>query len=186
MNTKRDSKGRFIVRGIAGYGGFLACERCGIEKECTPENFRLLNKGSKCQSVSKVCRECKNKEAREKYNTRKNDPDFNKMRKASQAKFRANNREKVLLRNYQSIDRKKGFKCTITPEFLAELIKKPCIYCGDTNRIGADRIDNSKPHTPDNVNPCCADCNRARSDSFSVDEMMVIGDAIRKIKENRK
>jgi len=29
---------------------------------------------------------------------------------------------------------------------------------------GLDRIDSNKTHTPDNIVPCCADCNRAKSD----------------------
>ncbi|EDJ1279827.1 hypothetical protein GE594_10215 [Salmonella enterica] len=186
MNEVRDTKGRFVARGVSSYGGFIVCEKCGIEKECIPENFRILNKNSKCQSISKICRKCKNAETREKYHKRKQDPEFASMRKKAQEKFRRNNREKVLLRNYIEIDKKKGQECTLTVEFVKNLIEKPCIYCGDTERIGADRIDNSKPHTPDNVHPCCADCNTARSDKFTVDEMMIIGSAIRKVKEMRK
>ena len=39
---------------------------------------------------------------------------------------------------------------------------KPCVYCGDTKRIGADRIDNTKGHTKENCVPCCIECNIAR------------------------
>ena len=39
---------------------------------------------------------------------------------------------------------------------------QPCTHCGKTrwNVIGCNRIDNSKPHTMDNVEPCCKECNR--------------------------
>lgn len=54
---------------------------------------------------------------------------------------------------------------TLTAEWIKESIfTKPCHYCGETDwyKIGCDRIDNSKPHTPDNVVPCCAKCNKKR------------------------
>ena len=39
-----------------------------------------------------------------------------------------------------------------------------CLYCGETDwiKLGLDRIDNSKPHTPDNVVTCCEKCNTKR------------------------
>lgn len=40
-----------------------------------------------------------------------------------------------------------------------------CIYCGNDNwqELGVDRIDNSKPHSKDNVVCCCSKCNRERN-----------------------
>lgn len=76
--------------------------------------------------------------------------------------------------------------CDIDIDWMIEnIINKPCYYCGDTNRVGCDRIDNSKGHTKDNVIPCCYECNCARNNNFSVDEMKIIGQAIRKVKESR-
>jgi hypothetical protein len=77
-------------------------------------------------------------------------------------------------------------------EKFLELSQQPCFYCGLTNsnrynsytakqaeigRIsqewyeqcwfeynGLDRIDSSKPHTEDNIVPCCVNCNIAKSD----------------------
>lgn len=60
-----------------------------------------------------------------------------------------------------------------------------CYYCGDTHRLGLDRIDNSKGHTKDNVVICCYDCNVARSNNFSYEEMLILGKTIRKIKSKR-
>lgn len=77
--------------------------------------------------------------------------------------------------------------CDIDIDWMIEnIMTKPCYYCGDTHRIGCDRIDNSKGHTKDNVIPCCYDCNCARNNNFSVEEMKVIGKAIKQVKENRK
>ena len=57
-------------------------------------------------------------------------------------------------------------ECTLTPKWVVDnIFNKPCHYnCGETDwtKLGCDRIDNSKPHTPDNVVPCCEECNKKR------------------------
>lgn len=72
-------------------------------------------------------------------------------------------RASYLLNNYNNIDEKYGRgKGDLTPEWIVEnIISKPCAHCGITgwNVIGCNRLDNSKPHTKDNVEPCCWNCN---------------------------
>lgn len=51
--------------------------------------------------------------------------------------------------------------------------------------IGLDRLDNAKGYEPGNVVSCCSECNIARSDNFTPEEMKVIGMAIRKVKMAR-
>lgn len=56
-------------------------------------------------------------------------------------------------------------ECTITPQWVIDSIfTQPCHWCGESDwtKLGCDRIDNSKPHTPDNVLPCCEECNAKR------------------------
>ena len=51
----------------------------------------------------------------------------------------------------------------ITPKWVVEnIFTKHCTHCGETDwhRLGCNRIDNSKPHTMDNVEPCCEKCNK--------------------------
>lgn len=71
-----------------------------------------------------------------------------------------------LLGGYRRKDKKynRG-ECTLTPQWIVEnIFSKPCHYCGESDwrKIGCDRIDNSKPHTEDNVVPCCGECNLKR------------------------
>lgn len=50
----------------------------------------------------------------------------------------------------------------LTAQWIVDnIFSKPCTHCGETDwtKIGCNRLDNSKPHTMDNVEPCCADCN---------------------------
>lgn len=56
-------------------------------------------------------------------------------------------------------------ECTLTKEWIVNnTFQSKCIYCGKTDwrKLGCDRIDNSKPHTPDNVVCCCEECNKKR------------------------
>ena len=65
-------------------------------------------------------------------------------------------------------------ECTLTPDWIVEhIFNQPCHYCGKTDwtKMGCDRIDNSLPHTQDNVVPCCAECNRKKA-RYSYDEYM--------------
>lgn len=57
-------------------------------------------------------------------------------------------------------NREKG---DLTPKWIVEnIFSKPCVHCGesDWHKLGCNRLDNSKPHTMDNVEPCCSKCNR--------------------------
>lgn len=56
-------------------------------------------------------------------------------------------------------------ECTLTAKWIIDnIFTSKCHWCDETdwNKLGCDRIDNDKPHTPDNVNPCCDDCNKKR------------------------
>lgn len=54
---------------------------------------------------------------------------------------------------------------TITDIELIELFKNGCIYCGekDWHKLGADRIDNKRPHSKTNCVCSCGRCNVERS-----------------------
>lgn len=73
-----------------------------------------------------------------------------------------------------------------------DLLDAGCIYCPKSldNEKGysIDRVDNNRGYYNDNVVPCCGECNKHKSDSWSFEEMCVAMDAIleyRKIMENK-
>lgn len=75
-------------------------------------------------------------------------------------------RANKLFQKYKKLDKKynRG-ECTLTPQWIVDnIFTQPCHYCGASGceKIGCDRIDNSKPHTEDNVVPCCYECNVKR------------------------
>jgi len=72
-------------------------------------------------------------------------------------------RASMLLYGYRQKDKDKNRgQCTLTAQWIVDnIFSKPCAHCGETDwrKIGCNRLDNSKPHTEDNVEPCCIECN---------------------------
>lgn len=68
-----------------------------------------------------------------------------------------------LLATYNRMDEKKNIgNGNLTTQWIIEnIFTKPCAHCGKEGWkvIGCNRLDNSKPHTMDNVEPCCYECN---------------------------
>ncbi len=165
------------------------CFRCRIEKPLLPSIF--YRDKARPGGLSYECKECLS--ARKKGTDRRSAS----LRSAGlsleqKAKIRAIRkryagtvRGKLIFRlsAYRKIDKSKGLTCTLTIEDVSRLAYSPCVYCGTTKGLnGADRLDNSGPHSPENVVPCCLLCNSARLDNFTPDEMKIIGDAIRQIR----
>ena len=78
-------------------------------------------------------------------------------------------RENRMVRLYRFRDKKAKLSiCDFDDIWLMENITtKPCVYCGAVDKVGCDRIDNSKGHTKDNVVPCCKRCNLIRNQFFT-------------------
>ena len=93
-----------------------------------------------------------------------------------------------IISSYNAKDIANGFgKSNLTIDWLINnILTKSCVYCGDTYRIGCDRIDNNLGHNKENVVPCCIECNTARNNYFSHEEMKILGQTIKQIKEQRK
>lgn len=77
---------------------------------------------------------------------------------------------------YNDCDKFRGFDISnnITSKWIVENIfsGQKCVYCGDQDwtHLGCDRIDNTKPHTPDNVVCSCGLCNIERGDNYTVED----------------
>lgn len=74
-------------------------------------------------------------------------------------------RATYIYRSYIGYDKKKGYVCDLTEKWIKKnILDKKCFYCGcdDFTQLGADRIDNTKGHTKNNVVPCCLGCNGRR------------------------
>ena len=72
-------------------------------------------------------------------------------------------RATYLLNSYKRNDKKynRG-EGDLTAEWIVEhIFSQPCAHCGKVSWdvIGCNRLDNSLPHTMDNVEPCCNHCN---------------------------
>jgi hypothetical protein len=70
-----------------------------------------------------------------------------------------------------------------------KVIASRCVYCDDDldgQGSSMDRKDNNLGYLPDNVVPCCVGCNKAKLDQFTYDEMLLIGEAIRLVKQKRR
>lgn len=92
-------------------------------------------------------------------------------------------RASKLLAAYRVRDFKRGQEFSVRKDwFIENILSKPCNYCGDTSRIGADRINNKLGHIESNLIPCCHICNGIRGDRFTVDEMRQIGNVVKSIK----
>jgi hypothetical protein len=80
--------------------------------------------------------------------------------------------------------RKRGLEWTITLDEHLALLKLPCHYCGgplNDKGTGLDRTDNVLGYYPTNVVPCCGRCNRVKHHYFTYEEMLIIGETIRRI-----
>jgi hypothetical protein len=152
------------------------CTKCKKEKDITEFYFRIDR-----NSYISVCNSCRKGDVDIYYNNKK---EYHRQR--AKSIYNAN-RERSLIKDYTKTDKMKNLNCDLTIEWMKENItSKSCIYCGETNQIGCDRIDNNKGHTKDNVVPCCTTCNMAKGNRFSSKEMIdFIGPAIRSAIESR-
>lgn len=110
--------------------------------------------------------------------TRKSQKQYydNNKEKARQYKKTKMGRADRLLCGYNRSDRNRGLDISnnVNSKWIVNNIfsGQKCVYCGDSDwtHLGCDRIDNNKPHTPENCVPCCFVCNTDRADKFTVEE----------------
>lgn len=105
------------------------------------------------------------------YNKNKSQILEKKLLYKSTMNYKANN----MRQNYKKSDKRHNRgECTLTTDWIVNnIFTSKCVFCGesDWHKLGCDRIDNSKPHTPDNVQCCCYDCN-SKKHTYTVEEFM--------------
>lgn len=90
-----------------------------------------------------------------------------------------------LLQNYRFLDKKydRG-ECSLTVEDIYSLWEQGCHWCGETDwhSLGVDRIENTKPHTIDNVVCACRNCNVKRGRTKKVIQYTLDGEFVKEWK----
>lgn len=166
---------------------FKKCQICRISKSYNSEHF--YRDKTKIYGFMHICKECYNKKRNKipkiKYKTLLPEDQL-KRNKEKVKSFRKTIKGKCVSRakSYKKFDQERNYENNITNEDIFRILGTPCTYCGFPS-TGFDRINNSKGHTRKNCVAACKDCNTARMDNFSSEEMKIIGKSIREVKLSR-
>jgi hypothetical protein len=146
------------------------CIKCHVEHPRTPEFF-----SQKGGSYSKVCNNC--------MSVLKEEHKLTEVMGVQWGPERSLVRR--LYTQYRSFDEKRNLHFCLTEDCIKNALHSPCQYCGFPS-TGLDRLNNDEGHTDKNCIPCCYECNTARMNNFSHEEMKILGLAIKQIKEIRE
>lgn len=134
------------------------CKKCG--KELPLNDFYKHPKMA--DGYFNVCKKCSN-ECRKQY-YKKGAHTKQKTEYMRHYRHTPMGRANMLLQGYNRIDKEKNReKGNLTAQWIVDnIFNKPCAHCGETDwtKLGCNRLDNSKPHTIENVEPCCWECGK--------------------------
>lgn len=166
---------------------YRKCVTCKEVKEASPDNFykdknRKLGLMYRCKICDKL------KKDNRTYQNRIETPEKKAQTKLRLKKYNQSDKGRAmsLSAGYKQFDIKKGFYTeTISNKYLIDIrANYKCTYCGYP-ATGLDRIDNKQGHSLSNCVPACMECNVARMDNFTHEEMFIIGKSIKLVKDNR-
>lgn len=140
------------------------CINCKETKDIS--NFSFFKSENR---FSSYCKSCDNRRIKTLLNSKE---------------YYKRNRVSGLLNDYRKIDKLKNFENDLTKDFVKKQLIHSCVYCSYPS-TGFDRINNRIGHLQINCVPCCKECNIARMDNFSHEEMFIIGKSIKQIKDTR-
>lgn len=170
----------------ANRSGYRFCNGCDVEYPLSDEFFpRDKNRKHGLGYQCRPCERRKIKPSRPNRWAAMTPAQRARRKRLQQVYSQGEGRAVFKVGAYRAFDKQRGFTCDLTADWLREnILGKPCFYCDDA-ATGCDRIDNRAGHMMANVVPCCADCNSARMDRFTHEEMVLLGQTIRIIKERR-
>ena len=193
----RYSKAKYIEKfGEEAYNQLLSRNReyYALNKEKRSTQIRLYQEEHKDEKLKRdreyhhKHKEVRNKQRRDNYakdiesNRKKARIFYSQHISEKKAKYKEYYNTKAgkamkIIKNYRWSDKEKNRgECTLSQRWILEnIFASSCVYCGDSDwkHLGADRIDNSKPHTPDNCVCSCGICNVERQcKSMSVAEFV--------------
>lgn len=167
---------------------YRLCKVCKISKQLNLEFYYR----STYNHYSGFCKDCHNRRRKLLYAGLPIPVEFDNLK-------RENIKEKKVFKNkpwrktqfanrkrldYKSIDKKKNRVSDLTVDFINHALNSSCHYCG-FKPSGLDRVNHDLGHIMGNCVPCCFECNVARNNNFTYEEMLEIGKVIRKIKITR-
>lgn len=88
----------------------------------------------------------------------------------------------------EQIARRRNCPFTLSRDVYASLISNQCIYCDGPlpqTGMGLDQMVPMRGYTTENAVPCCEQCNRIKADIYTYDEMLLIGAAVRRVRQDR-
>jgi hypothetical protein len=74
-------------------------------------------------------------------------------------------------KSYLTRANKKQLSFELSVEEFNNIRSQSCKYCGSTNRIGIDRLNNTEGYTLENAVPCCVKCNMMKY-TYSCEEFL--------------
>ena len=139
-----------------------------MKKKYFSEEEKKVAHREACHRYDEKNKENKSKYGKQYYQDKKEDDEWIKKHQENTKSWREKNpikyRASNLVSAYKQQDRKydRGENDLTAKWIIENIFTQPCVYCGKTgwDVIGCNRLDNSLPHTMDNVEPCCAECNK--------------------------
>lgn len=78
--------------------------------------------------------------------------------------YRDKNPDVKIYNNSKRYNKMYGIPFDLDRKIIREIISNSCHYCGETEHIGLDRVENSIAYTRDNIVSCCIRCNSMKRD----------------------
>jgi hypothetical protein len=148
------------------------CTKCGVEKPITEYHTKKHKDKTYLRSECKACGYIQNKKRRNSEAGK----EINKIHRT-----KAKSKYDVA----KGIAKRRGIAFNLSFEEFAELTQHDCAYCGgelSKYSYSLDRKDNAKGYEIQNVVPCCIRCNMVKSNILSYEEMVIIGNMLKTLK----